>query len=124
MEKIVVSGSREITDYNFVHDAIVESPFPNLRMEIVHGGADGVDSCASQYAEEAEGCTETIFEAKWREHGKSAGPIRNSEMAEYGDALVAIWDGESNGTRNMIENALDASIPVYVAVKEGSLYEH
>ena len=36
-------------------------------------------------------------------HDKAAGPIRNRQMAEYADYLIAFWDGESRGTRNMIE---------------------
>lgn len=49
--------------------------------------------------------------AKWSEHGKSAGPTRNREMAEIAEQLIAIPDAKSKGTRNMITAAVDAGIP-------------
>ena len=45
---------------------------------------------------------------------KAAGMVRNAEMAKCSDALIAFWDGESSGTRHMINFArkrgLDISI--------------
>lgn len=119
--RLIVAGSRSITDYAAVESAIISnfphdsSPHMWDECEIVHGGADGVDSCASEFA--LNYCLpEHVFRPDWDEYGKAAGPIRNREMAEYGDMLIAIWDGESNGTRDMIEKALDEGIPVHVEV--------
>lgn len=39
-------------------------------------------------------------------HGRAAGPIRNQQMAERADALVAVWDGASRGTGDMLRRAL------------------
>ena len=39
-------------------------------------------------------------------HGKKAGYLRNVDMAEYADALVAFWDGKSKGTGHMIDIVL------------------
>ena len=44
-----------------------------------------------------------FFPALWDQYGKSAGMIRNKQMAEYGDFLLAFWDGKSHGTKNMIK---------------------
>lgn len=41
------------------------------------------------------------YPADWEKYGKSAGPIRNSEMANHADALILIWDGSSRGSRDM-----------------------
>jgi hypothetical protein len=46
-----------------------------------------------------------IFPAQWSIYGKGAGYIRNREMAQYADALIAFWDGKSKGTKNMIDEA-------------------
>ena len=46
-----------------------------------------------------------VFKPNWVMYHKSAGIRRNKEMAEYADALIAFWDGKSNGTKNMIEEA-------------------
>lgn len=43
--------------------------------------------------------------ANWKRYGKSAGPIRNYEMAERADALILLWDGISPGSRNMLNVA-------------------
>lgn len=121
MVKLVIAGSRGITDITPVKEAAEESPwdidenYPSTCKveEIVHGGAKGVDTSANQLAESL-GIPVRIFEPDWDELGKSAGPARNKEMAEYGDCLVAIWDGSSSGTRNMITVALHEGLDVYV----------
>ncbi len=113
--KLVVAVSRSIDDYDSV-DAAIKQYLDSIRdLEIVHGGADGVDTLAAQFAD-VYALETTVFEPNWDEYGKAAGPIRNEEMAKYGDALVAVWDGGSNGTRSMIEKALDEGIEVYVKV--------
>ena len=43
------------------------------------------------------------FPADWDKFGKSAGYVRNREMAEYCDAAIIIWDGKSKGTKHMID---------------------
>jgi len=83
--------------------------------EIIQGGAPGIDSCAKKVAEELLGHSRT-FDANWNAYGKSAGPKRNRQMAEYGDALLVIWDGESRGSANMKEEMLKLGKPVYEVV--------
>ena len=41
------------------------------------------------------------FDADWKKYGKAAGPIRNRQMAQFGDELLLIWDGSSRGSQNM-----------------------
>ena len=52
--------------------------------------------------------------AKWDKHGNSAGMIRNSQMADYADGLIALWDGESRGTKNMIETASKNGLCIFM----------
>ena len=35
-------------------------------------------------------------------------------MAEYADALIAVWDGESRGTKNMIDEATSRNLKLFV----------
>lgn len=109
--KTIIAGGRTIHDYQLVLDAIEEA---NLDITtVVSGGAKGVDALGEQYAEEMN-IPLQIFYAKWDEHGRSAGPIRNIKMAENADALIAIWDGKSRGTKHMIETARKRNLVVYV----------
>ena len=45
------------------------------------------------------------FPAKWGQYGKRAGYLRNEEMANYATHCICFWDGESKGTKHMIDIA-------------------
>jgi hypothetical protein len=109
--KVIVAGSREGFVARNVFEAIKESGFTIT--EIVSGTARGVDKDGEYYA----ACRELPvkrFPADWDQYGKAAGHIRNKQMADYADALVAVWDGKSPGTKNMIETMKSLNKPVYV----------
>ena len=75
--------------------------------EVVSGKARGVDTLGEWWAKSGEkDIPIQSFPADWKKFKKAAGYIRNAEMAKYADALIAIWDGESRGTFNMIEEAM------------------
>lgn len=116
--KVIVAGSRSIRDKNTVMEAINESPHTPFHGELVSGGAQGVDAKAKEIANHFKHIEYREFEAEWNNYGSAAGPMRNDRMAEYADALIAVWDGESNGTRDMIEKALERGLDIYVKVEE------
>lgn len=107
----IIAGGRDFDDYDFLCDSLMEIPW-ELSC-IVSGKARGADHLGELWAEESKVAVAS-FPADWDKHGKAAGHIRNREMAEYSDALVAFWDGKSRGTRNMIETA--AKMGLYVKV--------
>lgn len=109
--KTIIAGGRDIHDYQLVLDAIEESQIPIS--VVVSGGAAGVDSLGERYADEMN-ITLHVYKADWQRHGRAAGPIRNKKMAENAEALIAIWDGKSKGTKNMIETARKHGLLVYV----------
>lgn len=95
-----------------VHSAVLASGFDVT--EIVSGCGPGVDLIGESLCSVLEGKPNIKrFPAQWTVHGKSAGPIRNKEMAEYADALVIVWDGASRGSRNMLECAGNAEIGIF-----------
>jgi hypothetical protein len=100
--KLVIFGSREITDMSHLEAAIEAAGVLPQVTEIVSGGARGVDTLAIAYAK-AHGLPYKIFPADWQKYGYRAGPLRNKQMANYADYGVAIWDGQSRGTKNMID---------------------
>ena len=109
--RVIIAGCRHFTDYELVDMAIKKS---NLDITtVISGGAKGVDRLGEIYAESMN-IPLHIFEADWEKHGRAAGPIRNKKMAQHADALIAIWDGESRGTKNMIETARKMGLIVFV----------
>lgn len=102
--RIIIAGCRDFDDsYGFENclNGLFKDSISPKNTEIVSGGATGTDYLAVKYAEKL-GFSQKIFRAKWVDFGKSAGPIRNREMAKYGTALIAFWDFKSKGTQNMI----------------------
>src|SRR5262249_60988073 len=73
-------------------------------VSILSGRAAGADAMGEAYAVD-RGYNVLRFEARWDLFGKSAGPLRNQQMAEADDALVAFWNGRSRGTADMIARA-------------------
>ena len=82
---------------------------------IIHGGAPGPDRWGSKFARRL-GIEEVTVLAFWGRYGGRAGPIRNQQMIdEYApDRVVAVWDGKSRGTADMIRRAEKASLPVSI----------
>lgn len=109
--KVIVAGSREGFVARNVFEAIEESKF-NIT-EVVSGGARGVDRDGEYYAK-LNNIPIKQFIPDWDGLGKSAGHQRNRAMGDYADALVAVWDGKSPGTKGMIEYMKSLNKPVYV----------
>lgn len=113
--KVIVAGSRHITDYRVVEEAIAASGYAITLL--ISGCADGVDSLAIDWAK-ANGVKYDKRPAAWRTPGSvylpEAGKERNRQMAKMADALVAVWDGLSPGTSNMIAEMKALGKPVFV----------
>lgn len=120
--RVVIFGGRDYCDkdtfYKEVDEILTDWGLTNDWIEIVEGGARGTDYLASLYAKD-RGISHKQFKANWDKYGKSAGPIRNKEMAEYcqGQYGISFWDGKSKGTENMLNNCDKYDIKV-----QGLLY--
>ena len=112
--KVIIAGSRSITDPQIVHDAIWASRFTIT--EVVCGYARGVDMIGLRWAK-ATGTPYKVFPAMWfdKDGGRDmqAGFKRNERMADYADALIAVWDGFSGGTRHMMRCMGKRAKPIY-----------
>lgn len=129
--KLIIAGSRDITDFKLAHEQFVkymDRRFPHtpsycdLPIEVVSGGAKGVDILGENLGH-LYYFNVKKFPADWDTHGKSAGYRRNLQMGEYADELLAIWDGESKGTKHMIDIMVKLGKPVSVVriEKDGSV---
>lgn len=113
--KTIIAGCRDIPQQQawwLVSRAIAASGWKDEITEVIHGAASGVDSAAHEICDGI--WPVTAMPADWKTHGRAAGPIRNRAMAEIADALIAVWDGKSRGTKNMIETARELGLRVFV----------
>ena len=113
--RIIVAGGRKFDNFWLAHDTL-DNLTQNLDKNdimIISGCAIGADKPGEIWAEEL-GVEVMRFPADWHIHGKSAGHVRNREMAEYATHLVAFWDGKSRGTQDMILVAQEHNLKVRV----------
>lgn len=113
--RTIIAGSRDITDYSIVEAAIKASGFTIT--EVVCGGARGVDTLGEMWAIDNNiKCVK--MNAIWRDMNgvfhKNAGYKRNEKMGAYAQAAVICWDGQSKGTKHMIDIAKAKKLEVYI----------
>jgi hypothetical protein len=122
--KLIIAGSRELSVHWTFIDEIIRhfnksTAVPRLQIsEVVSGTARGIDTDGERWAT-ARDVYVRRFPADWDKHGKAAGIIRNKQMAEYGDALLLIWDGKSKGSKNMGDTMRGLGKSVYEVVLNG-----
>lgn len=111
--KTIIAGSREIDDIKFVIEAINLSKFKVT--EIVCGEARGPDTSGKNWAFIHDVPVKS-FPADWDGLKKRAGYVRNEQMAQYADALILIWDGESKGSKHMLDLAMKYKLKFFVLI--------
>lgn len=95
--KVAVIGSRNLIVTN------LEQFLPKEITEIVSGGARGIDTCAKEFAK-AHHIKLTEFLPQYEQYGRRAPLERNLQIIEYADLVFAFWDGQSRGTKFVIDN--------------------
>lgn len=114
--KLIVAGGRNFTDYDLLSKVIIDLAtieYPELAISIVSGMAKGADSLGYIFAIK-HNVAKYLFPADWNKYGKRAGYIRNREMGNFADGLLAFWDGKSRGTKHMIEYMGSLNKPVHI----------
>ena len=105
--RVAVIGSRGLCVLN------LEKYLPKEVTEIVSGGAKGVDTSAREYAI-SHGIKLTEFLPEYKKYGRSAPLKRNITIIENADLVLAFWDGNSRGTKFVIDNCKKRNIPIRV----------
>lgn len=105
--KIAVIGSRGL------HIKDLKPYLPKETTEIVSGGAKGIDSDARAYAAE-HGIPLKEFLPDYARYGRNAPLKRNLLIIKYADAVIAFWDGQSRGTKYVIDRCREMGVPVNV----------
>src|SRR3712207_1495871 len=98
--KTAVIGSRSFTDYALLQHTL-DTYFIT---QIISGGAIGADQLAERYAKERNIPT-LIFKPYYHKFGKSVPLIRNKQIVDTSELVIAFWDGESRGTAYTIRYA-------------------
>ena len=115
-KRVVIAGCRYYNNYDEAKQYI-DFCLSDIRkandIVIVSGGASGADTIGERYAEENEFKVEK-YPADWKNYGRSAGPKRNKQMAEVSDYVICFWDGNSKGTKTMINFAKKYNKPVKI----------
>lgn len=115
--KLMVCGSRTVTNtawvFGQIDKVISENNFTDI--SIIEGEARGVDSISALWARR-HGCEVLKYPADWNTLGKKAGFIRNEQMVKDCDFCLALWDGESHGTKNSIDHCKRYRKPYKVVI--------
>lgn len=109
--RLIIAGGRDYTKLTQAFGLL--EPFERKVSRVVCGCAKGADAVGREWAVYHRIPVDE-FPANWDLYGRSAGYRRNGQMAENADALVAFWNGESKGTRHMIDIARKRGLSVTV----------
>ena len=115
-KKIVVAGSRDYNNYEEAKkyiDFCISDLKKTFSLIFISGGCRGADTLGERYAIE-KGYKLVKMLAEWDKYGKSAGPKRNVEMAKACDYVICFWDGQSRGTKSMIDIARKLNKPIKI----------
>ncbi len=107
--KLAVIGSRRLTNVSldkYVGEEVTE---------IVSGGAEGIDTCASEYAK-IKAIKLTEFLPEYNLFGRAAPIVRNKKIVDYADKVIAFWDGKSKGTLSVINYAKKVGKPCEIVL--------
>lgn len=107
--KIAVVGSRNLDEVDI--DKYIS---PDVD-EIVSGGATGVDACAAKFSRDM-GIKLTEFLTEYKKYGRRAPIVRNKQIVDYADKIIAFWDGSSRGTLSVIKYAEKQAKPIEVII--------
>jgi hypothetical protein len=129
--KLIVAGSRSITDYECLRWALVDSGIWKAHkksIEVVCGMAKGADALGLDFAKK-NGLQWHPFPADWDDikapgavvkvrsdgvmYNARAGHDRNQRMADFADALLLLWDGKSTGSRDMHSRAIKKGLSTH-----------
>lgn len=112
--KVGIVGSRSITNYKKVKEYL--DAFKDITLSeifVISGGAKGVDSLAIKWAKENNLQYKEIL-PDWDKYGKKAGMLRNTQIAEECDELIAFWDGRSKGTMDTFNKVKTMKKPAFL----------
>lgn len=113
--RVIVAGSRNIQDKKTIFEWLQRYSQDNKVTVVISGTARGVDLIGEEWAAEQK-IPVIRCQADWRQYGRAAGPIRNEKMGDLADAAIVFWDGQSKGSKHMIDYMEKINKPVTVVM--------
>lgn len=124
---LLITGSRNWKEPDTIREVLRRIRPLYLEPMLIHGGARGVDEIAGVEARRL-GFDVKVMRADWRENGRAAGPIRNTQMVTFARVMgekqgcdvvcLAFWDGESRGTKDCFTKAHEAGIDTEIITEK------
>ena len=118
--KLAIVGSRTFNTYkhyallsNTIHYHFRYYSYIANNLRLVSGGARGADTLAERFAKERD-LGIIVYKPDWDKHGRIAGFIRNQQIVDTCDMVLAFWDGKSKGTQDTINKAKKAKKPTFI----------
>ena len=110
--KVAIIGSRSLINVE------ISKYIPENVTEIISGGAIGIDTLAEEVADKRR-ISKSIIRPEYDKYGKKAPLIRNKEIVNRAELVIAFWDGKSRGTKFTIDYAkkLNKEVKIYIADK-------
>lgn len=111
---LAIIGSRTFNNYGYAKRSILDIIQKNKLSvtKIISGGADGADKIAEMFADQFNIPIDVIL-PDWS-IGQRAGLIRNTEIIQKSDYVIAFWDGVSRGTLDSINKSKKANKKLFV----------
>lgn len=109
--KTIIAGSRDCTDMRQMLEAVAACGW--IPSTVISGAARGADKLGENWAA-IHKVPVIRYPAEWNLYQKSAGYRRNEKMAEHAEALIALWDGQSPGTKHMIDIATRKGLRIHI----------
>lgn len=111
--KLAIVGSREFTDYDYMVRNIKKHIDISKIRVIISGGAKGADHLAKRFANDHK-IPIIEYLPDWKKYGKKAGMIRNKDIIDNSNYVIAFWNGQSVGTKDSIELAKKNNLPLII----------
>ncbi|MDY6915880.1 MAG: SLOG family protein [Candidatus Cloacimonadota bacterium] len=108
--KLAVIGSKKFNNFQLLTSEIEKE---NNLTKIISGAAPGTDSLARRYAIQ-NNIPLLEFPPDYAKNGAEAKHVRDRQIVDHSEKVLAFWDGVCQGTKYTMNYARQQNVPVRV----------